>query len=434
MAQAELVVVLVELEDDDVDDVTGSDELARVLELVPGEVADVDQTLDAVLQLGEHAEVGDVADGGLVGGTHGILLADGLPRILGELLQTEGHLAGLAVQGEDDGLDLVAELEELLGAVQARAPGHLAHMDETLDTGFDLDESAVVGDGDDLALHGVTDLEVGGEALPRVRGELLQAEGDALLRLVEVEHHDIDLLVQGDHLFRMGDAAPAEVGDVDETVHAAEVHEHAVVGDVLDGTLEHLAFLQLGDEFGALGLLLGLEKGLVGDDHVAELLVDLDDLEVHGGIHEHVIVTDGLDVDLGTREEGLDAEHVDDHAALRAGLDITLHHLVVLVGGVDHIPRLELAGFLVGNDQLALAVLGVLDEHLDLVTDLEVRVVTELGGGDDTFALGADVHDDLTLVDRGDDTLDHLVLGDLLEGLVVQGGHFLAVLTGDGRR
>ena len=85
-----------------------------------------------------------------------------------------------------------------------------------------------------------------------------------------------------------------------------------------------------------------------------------------------------------------------------------------------------------GNDQLALAVLGVLDEHLDLVTDLEVRVVTELGGGDDTFALGADVHDDLTLVDRGDDTLDHLVLGDLLEGLVVQGGHFLAVLTGDG--
>ena len=66
MAQAELVVVLVELEDDDVDDVTGSDELARVLELVPGEVADVDQALDAVLQLGEHAEVGDVADGSLV--------------------------------------------------------------------------------------------------------------------------------------------------------------------------------------------------------------------------------------------------------------------------------------------------------------------------------------------------------------------------------
>jgi hypothetical protein len=51
VAQAELVVVLVELEDDDVDDVTGSDELARVLELVPGEVADVDQTLDTVLRL-----------------------------------------------------------------------------------------------------------------------------------------------------------------------------------------------------------------------------------------------------------------------------------------------------------------------------------------------------------------------------------------------
>jgi hypothetical protein len=64
----------------------------------------------------------------------------------------------------------------------------------------------------------------------------------------------------------------------------------------------------------------------------------------------------------------------------------------------------------VGDHQLALAVLSGLDEHVDLVTDLEVRVVTELGGGDDTFALGADVDDDLALVDRGDDTFDHLVL------------------------
>ena len=84
-----------------------------------------------------------------------------------------------------------------------------------------------------------------------------------------------------------------------------------------------------------------------------------------------------------------------------------------------------------GDHQLALAVLGGLDEHLDLVTDLEVRVVTELGGGDDTFALGADVHDDLALVDRGDDTVDHLVLDDALEGLGVEGGDFLAVLTGN---
>ena len=71
-----------------------------------------------------------------------------------------------------------------------------------------------------------------------------------------------------------------------------------------------------------------------------------------------------------------------------------------------------------------------LDEHLDLVTDLQVRIVTELRGGNDTFALGADVHDDLALVDGRNHTLDHLVLGDLLQGLVVLGGNLCAVLTG----
>ena len=35
---------------------------------------------------------------------------------------------------------------------------------------------------------------------------------------------------------------------MDETVHATEVYEHAVVGDVLHHTLQDLALLQLGDE------------------------------------------------------------------------------------------------------------------------------------------------------------------------------------------
>ena len=218
-------------------------------------------------------------------------------------------------------------------------------------------------------------------------------------------------------------------GDVDETVDTAEVHEHAVVGDVLDGTLEHLALLQLGDELGPLLLLLGLEKGLVGDDDVAELLVDLDDLEIDGLVYVGIIVTDGLDVDLGTGEEGLDAEHVDDHAALRTGLDETLDDLVIVVSFVDSVPRLEGAGLLVGKDELALAVLGGLYIDLDLVADLEVGVVTELGSGDDTFALSADGHDDLALVDSGDFALNDFVLDDLGKGLVVSLADLLFLFT-----
>ena len=131
-----------------------------MLDLVPAEVADVDETLNTVLRLGEHTEVGDIADNSLVGGTNGILVADALPRVGGELLQTEGHLPVLAVDGKDLGLDLVADLEELLSGVEPRRPAHLGHMDKTLDTGLDLNESTVVGDQDDLTLDSVTDLDI----------------------------------------------------------------------------------------------------------------------------------------------------------------------------------------------------------------------------------------------------------------------------------
>ena len=123
-----------------------------MLDLVPAEVADVDQALYAVLKLGKYAEVGDVADGSGVTAADGILLADVLPRIDGELLEAEGNLAGLAVDAEDLCLNLVALLEELLGAVKPGAPGHLADVNETLNAGFDLDECTVVCEQDDLTL------------------------------------------------------------------------------------------------------------------------------------------------------------------------------------------------------------------------------------------------------------------------------------------
>ena len=123
----------------------------------------------------------------------------------------------------------------------------------------------------------------------------------------------------------------------------------------------------------------------MGNHNVLELLVDLHDLEVHGGVHEYVIITDGLDVDLGTGEEGLNSEHVNDHTTLCAGLYVTLHNLTALICGVNHIPRFELAGFLVGDDELALAVLCALYKDFHLVTHFEVRIVTELRGGDDAF-------------------------------------------------
>ena len=186
---------------------------------------------------------------------------------------------------------------------------------------------------------------------------------------------------------------------MDKSVHSAKVYEYSVIGDVLYYTLQYLAFLQLADELGTLLLLLCLEEGLVGYYHVAELLVDLDNLEVDWLVYIYVIISDGLDVDLAARKECLDSEHVHDHTALRAGLYEALYDLAAVVGLVNSIPRLEGAGLLVRYHKLSLLVLSALYEHFYLVSDLEVRIVTEFRSGDDALALSADGNDNLTLVD-----------------------------------
>ncbi len=72
-----------------------------------------------------------------------------------------------------------------------------------------------------------------------------------------------------------------------------------------------------------------------------------------------------------------------------------------------------------GENQLALAVLCVLDEDVDLVADREFRIVAEFVDADNTFALVADVDDHFALVESDDGTFDHFVLSDAGKRLAV---------------
>ena len=70
-------------------------------------------------------------------------------------------------------------------------------------------------------------------------------------------------------------------------------------------------------------------------------------LELHRLAHELVVVADGVNVDLASGEEGLDAEYIDNHTALRAALDVSLYDFLVVKSGVDALPALAETGFLV---------------------------------------------------------------------------------------
>ena len=96
-----------------------------------------------------------------------------------------------------------------------------------------------------------------------MRSQLLQAESDTLLLIIEVEDNDVELLVEFNHFFRIADAAPREVCDVNQTVYATQVDEYTVGCDILNGTFENLSFFEFTDDFFLLLFQFSLDKSLV---------------------------------------------------------------------------------------------------------------------------------------------------------------------------
>ena len=114
-------------------------------------------------------------------------------------------------------------------------------MDESLDTLFEFDKGAEVSDADDLYRYfGILLILLGG-ILPGIV-KLLVAQADALALGVSLNDRNFDLLSLLEDFFRVLDACPAEVSDVDESLYAGlYFYKCAEFCQVGDGTLGNLA-------------------------------------------------------------------------------------------------------------------------------------------------------------------------------------------------
>ncbi len=291
-------------------------------------------------------------------------------------------------------------------------PGHFGDVDEAFDALLQLDERAVVGDRKDAAV----DLRADGVALdgvePRVRRELLEAERDALLFLVELEHLHLDLIANIDEVARVSETAPAHVGDVEQAIEAAHIDERAVVGEVLDDAGEDGAFFEGGERDCLLRVLLFFEDFLAGDDDVAALLVQLDDADFDLGADVAVEVADGANFNLRAGQECLDAD-VDGEAALDARDDHALDGGLGVGSLFELVPNLVTQGLLVA-DEIAAFLLFALHDDFDHVAHVELGragVVENLIQRNETLGLEADVDDGMLVGDLDDGAGDDSLFG-----------------------
>ncbi len=183
----------------------------RILDAAgPADVADVDEAVKAVLDFDEGAEFGDVADFAGDDRADGIFFGGEQPGIGQRLLDAERDAAVAGLDVQDDDVNFFADFEEFRGMLDFLGPADLADVDEAFDALFEFDEDAVVDDADDFAF----DFSAGGIFFggvdPGIGSQLLEAEGDALLFLVEFENDDVEFLLRLYQVGGMLDAAPAQ--------------------------------------------------------------------------------------------------------------------------------------------------------------------------------------------------------------------------------
>ena len=383
----------------------------------PAHVGDVDHAVDVVLDLDEGAVAGHVADLALDAGALRILLLDQLPGIRLGLAQPKGNLALVLVDGQDDCVHLVPNVQHVAGTVDLLGPAHLSDVDETLDALLKLHKGTVGHDVDDLAVDTAVDRILDVRGVPGIAFLLLEAKGDTLALLVHLEDHDLEFLVLVDDCVRVGDAAPAHVGDVEQAIHAVEVDECAKVGDVLDNALADLAGLELLKQLCTLAGALLLENLPAGEDDVLALGVDLDDLELKLLADVDVEVAGSPNVHLGTGKEGLDA-HIHDETALDSLGDLAGDEGTLGVIVDDVIPCTLALGLLDGD--LGRAALAFKTLHVDFegVALLQIVEVLEIAAVNEGLGLAADVQEDSALFLSGNLADDD---GVFLDGICLGG-------------
>ncbi len=363
-------------------------------------------------------------------------------RLLG-LLEAEAEAMALGVERDDLELERLALVDDVARVGDALV-GQLADVDQALEAVADAHERAEVDELRDGAVDDVADLEVRDRGVPRVRLQAADRQADPATLVVDVDDLGLDLLADLVAGLGVVDLVPRELALVDEAVDAAEVDEDAERRDRADRAGDLLADLQAAEQLVPLLAALLVEGDLLRQDQAVRLAVDLEDLEPElaaderhqllgdllGRVARLVVLRTAREVDdLADRDEAADAA-VDDEAALVVVDDRRLDDDARLELLLHRAPLALEAGAAQRQDDVALGRLGLEDVDEDRVADGQLRlalaVATEqLAVADDAFALGADVDEDLVLVDADDLALDDVTVLEALDVGVLLGEQLL---------
>ena len=92
-----------------------------------------------------------------------------------------------------------------------------------------------------------------------------------------------------------------------QAVYTTQIHKSAVIGDVLDNTLDDRTFRQICKQRLAIGSLTLFQNGAARHHYIVALAIKFDDLELHFLIFVRRGVLDRTNIHQRTRQKGANA-------------------------------------------------------------------------------------------------------------------------------
>ena len=274
-AEGDFLLLAIDAEHDRFDFLFGLEHIGRFRDaLGPGEFGDMDEAFDTGFDFDEGAVRNEVDDFAFDLRADRILGFDLVPRIGELLLEAEADAFLLAIDVEDDDIEVLTDFEDF-GRMTDAAPGHIGDMEETIEA-VEVDERTEIGDVLDGAFADVARHHLGEELAALLVAFLLDqfaaGQNDVLALLVDLNDFEfVGVADENVEVLRRGDV---DLGGREESFDT-DVDEETTFDDGFDFALDGAAFVADGEDVVPVLLELGLFLG--EDDHAVFVFELLDE-------------------------------------------------------------------------------------------------------------------------------------------------------------
>ena len=232
---------------------------------------------------------------------------------------------------------------------------------------------------------------------------------------------DLDLIAHLQHFARVVDAMPCQLGNMDQTISAAQIDECAEITQPRDDALADFALVELVEQHFLARFAVAALGVTLAEDQAAALAVDLDHLQVdlltdhahHAQLAVFFVQAARQVEHMRRRDEAAQVAEWHDQTALVGVGDDAFPDTFGLQQLFRLLPVFGLLRLRDGEDEVALFIFHADDHHVDLVADMEVLFfhahAVEVAPLNDAIALQpVDADDQALPIDREDDAGDDI--------------------------